>query len=139
MLRAGLDAARYNCLNTLNDLCHGDRRIDPLIGKGGMASLARDKNLKKIRGTHSAPGCRRKVTNRQIGQLMQGKDGPDAEAIHQAIFDHRQSGAIGFFGWLENQDHRSVKTPVIRQIPRGPEQHCGVAIMAACAHSTICL
>src|SRR5450432_122535 len=62
---------------------------------------------------------------------MQPVDLVAGEFLKQPVLDHGAGAAEAFFGRLENEMHGAVEIPGFGEIARGPEQHGGVAIMAA--------
>ena len=58
----------------------------------------------------------------------------DAEALHQAVVEHRLAAAAAFFGGLEDHYGGPGKVAALREIARGAEQHRGMAVMPAGVH-----
>ena len=65
---------------------------------------------------------------------MHAVDLLDAEALHQAVLDHRLAAAAAFLGRLEDDDRGAVEIARLGEVARGAEQHRGVAVMAAGVH-----
>ncbi len=65
---------------------------------------------------------------------MEAVDLVDAEAVEQAVRDHRPRPAAALFGRLEHEHHAAVEGARLGEVPRGAEQHRGVAVVAAGVH-----
>src|SRR3954466_6298335 len=58
----------------------------------------------------------------------------DAEALHEAVLDHRVTASAALLGRLEDQHCRAVKVARLSEVLSGPEQHGGVAVMTTGMH-----
>ena len=65
---------------------------------------------------------------------MHAVDLLDAEAVHQAVLDHRGSAGAALFRRLEDHDRVAGEIPGLGEIARRAQQHRGVAVMAAGVH-----
>ena len=68
------------------------------------------------------------------GIIVHAVDFLDAEALHQAVLDHRAAAAAALLGRLEDHDRGAGEIARLGEIFRGAEQHRGVAVMAAGVH-----
>ena len=58
------------------------------------------------------------------------------EAIEQTLLHHHPATAFVFLGGLEDQHHGAVEAAGFGQVTGRPQQHGGVAVMAAGVHAT---
>ena len=65
---------------------------------------------------------------------MHAVDLLDAEAVHQAVLDHRRGARPALFGRLEDHHRIAGEIPGLGEIARRTQQHRGVAVMAAGVH-----
>ena len=76
----------------------------------------------------------REFADRQAGIIVHAVDFLDAEALHQAVLDHRLAAAAALLGRLEDHDRGAGEVARLGEVVRGAEQHRGVAVMAAGVH-----
>ena len=72
--------------------------------------------------------------DRQARHVVHAVDLLDAEAVHQAVVDHRLAAAAAFLGGLEDHHRGAVEIARLGQVVGGAEQHRGVAVVAAGVH-----
>ena len=74
------------------------------------------------------------MADRHARHVVHAVDLLDAEALHQAVLDHRVAAAAAFLGRLEDHHRRAVEIARLGEIFRGAQQHGGVPVMAAGMH-----
>ena len=68
------------------------------------------------------------------GAVVHAVDLIDPETVHQPVLDHRRGTRAALFRGLEDHDRVAGEIPRLREIARCPEQHRGMAVMAAGVH-----
>jgi hypothetical protein len=58
----------------------------------------------------------------------------DAETLHHTLPDHLAPAAAALLGRLEDYDRGAGKVARVSEVARGPQEHRGVAVMAAGVH-----
>ncbi len=71
---------------------------------------------------------------RQAGRVVHPVNLADAEAVDQAIVDHRLAARAAFLRRLEDDRRRAIEVTGFGEIFGGAEQHCGMPVVAAGMH-----
>ena len=131
----GGDVAAGDRLQGLHQGAAGHDRIDALLGHGGMAAAAAQFDFELVAARHHRPWAHGKTPLRQAGPVVQAVDRLHRETLEQALLHHHPAAALVFFGRLEDQYHGAVKASGFGQVLGGPQQHGGVAVVAAGVHA----
>ena len=99
-----------------------------------MAAEALDRDIDVVGRGHDRAGPDRERADRNSRTVMHAVDLIDAEAVHQAVLDHRGGAGAALFRRLEDHDRIAGEIPGLGEIARGAEQHRGMAVMAAGVH-----
>ena len=76
----------------------------------------------------------REFADRKAGIVVHPVDLFDGETLHHAIFDHLAAAAAALLGRLEDHHGGAVEVSGFGEVLGGPEQHRGVAVVAAGVH-----
>ena len=106
----------------------------PRCGLGRVRADALDLEFDAVGGGEQRTRPRREVADRKAGRGVHPVHFLDAEAVHHAVVDHGLAAGAAFFGGLEDHDRGAVEIAGLGEILGGPEQHGGVAVVAAGVH-----
>jgi len=103
-----------------------------------VAAGAREGHVEGPTAGHDRPGARGDHAHRQPRGGVQRVDGVAREALEQAVLEHRGRPAQALLRGLEDDVHRAPEVAVGGQPASRPEQHRGVAVVAASMHHAGC-
>ena len=127
-LRATIDCS------ACDDRGAGDDRVDGGVRLGGVAAVAFDLDGELVGRRHQRAGPDGEMAERQARHVVHAVDLLDAEALHQAVLDHRAAAGAALLRRLEDDDRGAGEAARLGEVVRGAEQHGGVAVMAAGVH-----
>ena len=132
-----VDVARDDRLDVGNDLRGDQHGIDRQVRLGGMAALAFDLDADAVGSGEQRAGAEREGADGHARRVVHAVDFLDAEPVHHAIIDHFPATAAALFGWLEDDRDGAVEITGLGEIFGGPQQHGGMAVMAAGMHLAV--
>ena len=100
----------------------------------GVSAAALDFDGEAVGGCHQRARPESELSDRKTGIIVHAVDFLDAEALHQAVLDHGFAAGTSLLRRLEDHDRRAGKIARLGEIARRPEQHRGMAIVAAGMH-----
>src|SRR3954447_12677794 len=99
-----------------------------------VAASALDRDGELVGCGHHGTGPESKEPDRDARHVVHAIDLLDAEALHEAVLDHRVTASAALLGRLEDQHRRAVEVARLSEVLSGPEQHGGVAVMTTGMH-----
>src|SRR4051812_1423701 len=99
-----------------------------------VAASALDRDGELVGCGHHGTGPESKEPDRDARHVVHAIDLLDAEALHEAVLDHRVTTPAALLGRLEDQHRRAVEVARLSEVLSGPEQHGGVAVMTTGMH-----
>ena len=102
---------------------------------GGMAALAGQRQIEDVKGRHHGRGVHCRRTYGQARPVVHAVDRVHGEALEQPFLDHGARATFVFLGRLEDEMHDTGKVGGRGQSLGRPQQHAGVAVMAAGVHT----
>ncbi len=102
---------------------------------GTVRAAALDLELEDVVGRHHRARAHRDGADRLARPVVHAEDGIDRELIEEALLDHDAAAALVLLGGLEDDMHGAGEAARLGEIARGPQQHGGVAVMAAGVHA----
>ena len=118
-----------------DDELGGDHhRIDGVVRHRGVTALPFDDDGELVARGHDAAGADAEGAGGAAGHVVHAEDLGDAEALHQAVLDHRAAAGAALFGGLEDDGDGAGEIARLGEIFRGAEQHRGVTVVAAGVH-----
>lgn len=127
--RVGL--ARHDRLQRQHDMRGNQDRVDRIVRLGGMAAAAVDGDLERVGGGHDTAFTGGETADRKPRLVVHAVDFLDPEFLHHAVVDHRQRAGAALFRRLEDDRDRTLEIAGLCKVLGRPEQHRGVAVMAA--------
>lgn len=129
-----IDIPAGNGLKCADHADHGRDWVDAFMGIGAMPTSSGDLYLRGIDGSHDRTRRCDKAAEGNGGRVMESIDFTDPESIEHALAHHHLATAAVLFRRLEDQRHTAAEATRLGQVFRGPEQHRGMAVMAAGMH-----
>ena len=127
--------ARHDGLESHDHLTRHRHGVDPVVGQGGMATLAVNGDFEFVAGGHHRSGAHRKRAAWVTWPVVHAKHGVHGEQIEQSVLDHGSGPTATLFSRLENQVNRSVEIAVLGQVLGRRQQHGRVSIVATGVHA----
>jgi hypothetical protein len=109
--------------------------VDDEMRHRAVAAAAAQRDTHFVGGGHHRSGAHRHLSGRQARPVVQGVHLGGGEALEQSFPDHDLAAAAAFLGGLEHEVRGAGEVAGLREIARRPEQHRGVAIVAAGVHA----
>ena len=105
-----------------------------MLRHGTVPALAGERDGGVVRGRHRRTFTQHEPALGNAGHVVHREDRVAGMLVEQAVGHHAQRAAAAFFGRLEDQVQRTVEATLFGQMPRGCQQHRGVAIVTAGMH-----
>jgi hypothetical protein len=102
-----IDVARNNRLDLIDDLCAHEHAVDGDVRARRVSAAAFDLDRDAVGSSHQRARPQRELADRKAGIVMHAVHFLDAEAVHEAVLNHRLAASAAFFGRLENDDCRA--------------------------------
>ena len=130
-----IDIARHDRLQCHHEAGRRDDRIDRLVRNGAVAANALDDDGGDVDRRRDRAGLARgSGLPASPGRLWSAKTASQGKRREQTVLDHPHRTALVLLRGLEDQVHGAVEIPRFGEIAREPQQHRGVAVMAAGMH-----
>ena len=129
--------ARHDGLQRGGDIGRDDHRVDAGFGPRAMRALALDADVPGSTAGHHRAGADGELARLQARPVVHAEDGIAGELVEQPVGQHGVGATQPFLGRLEDEMHRAVEILRRGEIARRPQQHGGVAVMAAAMHLAV--
>ena len=129
-----IGVARHDRLQRQHEMARYQGRIDRRMGSRRMASAADDTNGERVGRRIERAGPDGESAHGQARRIVHAVDLADAEAVDQAVVDHRLAAGAALLRRLEDHRRRAVEVARLGEIFGGAEQHRGVPVVAAGVH-----
>ena len=114
-----------------------DHRVDAGFRARAMGPDAFDMDIEKATPRHHRAGPHRELAHIQAGAVMHAVNHITGKLFEQAVFDHGGGAADTFLRRLEYEMHLTVEIHGFGQIAGRPQQHSGMAVVAAGMHLAV--
>ena len=112
----------------------GNQHLVAPVRAGGMPADAFQDDLEIVLRRHDRPDAGLEVSDRKARHVVQAIDLLERKPLHQPVGQHGERALAPFLGGLEDEAHGAVETALLGEELGRPEQHGGVAVMAAGVH-----
>ena len=106
-------------------------------GRAAWPPMAGDVDGEFVGRGHQRAGPGGEFADRQSRHVVHAVDLLDVPALHQPVVDHRLAAGAAFLGGLEDDHRRAVEIARLGEVAGRPEEHRGVAVMAAGMHAPV--
>ena len=137
---AWMDIAGNHRLQRQNQLAAGDQRIDAFLRHRRMAAVPAYRDLEGAGTRHHRTRHHGHFADRYARPVVEAEYRVHRKLVEQSVGDHHCRPTFGFLGGLEDEVDDSVEIQLVavcRQVARGTEQHCRVAVMTTGMHSPL--